>query len=290
MAGDHLYELYNRHMERYGLGYALLEPESSYDLKPGVCGYIDDHGTWRPLLDITDKSAVEEAGCTHIQQNKLVRSRTSRYRWGPKYTDTVSYKKANVKAGASGLPAGIPVDASLLVEFQSEQDFGAVLLCTKEVEKAGYHHAGPFRQWAVNNAGKLLKQFPEVHKHGFHMVITTYSSPEVYINFWTRKSNHVILGFQAGLTPAGEIAPTAETYRAQSTSNWNHPIYGERKVVFFSGLVFKFHKLTGWFRKDAVKEIPHRGDESNIPSLVIRDPNDEENAYEVVVSSTGLLI
>lgn len=272
MGGDHLHVLYNRHMERYGLGHALFEPESSHELKPGACGYLDDHGAWRPLLDLTDKAAVEALGYTGIEESLLAGARPAQYHWGPKSTDTVSYTKANIKAGASGLPAGIPAEASVLIEFRlkEEETFGAVLLCTQEVYKTGYHHVNPFRQWALANAERLLKAFPDIDKHGFHIVTTSYATTDVYINSWTKKSNRVVLGFKAGLTPAGEIAPNAESYRAQTMSDWNHPICqgnppvvypavkfwvtdnslgDEKKVVFFSGLLFKFHKYTGWLRK-----------------------------------------
>ncbi|KAI5925554.1 hypothetical protein F4810DRAFT_55962 [Camillea tinctor] len=291
MGSEPYHVRYNRHMMRYGLGHALFEPQSSHDLKPGSCGYLDHNGTWRQLLDLTDKHAVEDAGYLSVDGANPASARITQYSWGPKHTDTVSYTKLDIKAGVSGISLGIPAEASVLIDFKLEKDFGAVLLCAEKVEKSSFHHLNPFRRWAFSNAVKVLQEFPDVEKYGFHIVTTTYSTTDVYINAWGSKANSVALGFQAGMTPAGEIAPVAESYRASSASNWNHPICkdDEKMVVFFSGLLFKYNKLLGWFRKDKIREVPYRGGEGD-SRLIIRDPRVDEDAYEVVVSSTGLLL
>jgi len=274
-------------MQRHGLGYAFYEPASSLEVKPGASGYIDDSGTWHPLVDIMDNAAVRELGLEQIDAKTVIKMRSSSKRWGPKLAETVTYNKEQIKVGASGLPAGIPAEVSLLIHFELQSDFGAVLICASEVTLEGYHHLAPFRDWARKNAEKLLGAFPDILKTGFYIAVTTHSTTDVYINAWTNQSHSVTLGFKAGAIPTGEIAPETEWYRAESASGWNHPICqvdGEKKVVFLRGLKFEYHKLTGWLRRpeDKVKEIPpnkYRGD-----NFIIRDSTNDDDALEVTIS------
>jgi hypothetical protein len=88
--------------------------------------------------------------------------------------------------------------------------------------KASFKALGK-NQLTRGNAEKLLKDYPDIADIGFYIVTTTYSTKEVHINAWTRKEDKVILGFKAGVTPVGEIAPTTQCYRAQCASDGNSP-------------------------------------------------------------------
>lgn len=55
----------------------------------------------------------------------------------------------------------------------------------------------------------------------YHIVTTTYSSKETFINVWTEKENKAAVGFKAGVTGVGEIGPSTEFYLADAASSWN---------------------------------------------------------------------
>lgn len=280
---------YNESMRKYDKGYAFFEPASSLDVKPGASGYIDTGGIWHPLVDIMDSDAVRSLDMTELDDSIVVPMRPKSMRWGPRYTQSVKYNRYQADVGANGLPAGIPAEAKLLIKFELGTDFGAVLMCDSEVKMEGYHHLAPFRDWARKNAEKLLAKFPDIYETGFFIAVSTYSTNEVYINSWSDKSQSVTLGFKLGAIPAGEIAPETEWYRAESASEWTRHICqdNEEKVIFFGGLKFEYHKLTGWLRnpEDKAKEIipdKWRGD-----NFIIRDPKNDDDALEVKLSLLG---
>jgi hypothetical protein len=230
MGIDGIPQQYNASMKHYKLGYAFYEPESSLDVKPGACGYIDESGSWHRIVDVTNTVATQNAGYQSIDKTNLIKLRPSKRNWGPRFTETVDYKRMSIEAGASALPAGIPAEASVLIEFSMDSDFGAVLMCKDEVTKQGYDHADPFRDWAKANAEKLLKQFSSLRKYGFYVVVTTFTAKDVFINGWTQQSHKVALGFKAGVTHVGEIAPATEFYGADSASGWVNPICKGRSI------------------------------------------------------------
>jgi hypothetical protein len=222
--GKTIPQRYNESMTRYGYGYAFYEPESSLDVKPGACGYIERRsGTWHPMQDLTKPKALKKASFDVIEKQQLEKLRPSTMKWGPKYTETVTYTKTDLAVGASGLPAGIPVDAAVKIEFSLKSDFGAVLMCSSEVLKEGFNHLDPFRKWAKSNAERLLSAYPDIADVGFFIVATTHSAREIHINAWSNREEKVVLGFKAGVTPVGEIAPATEHYRAECASDWNSP-------------------------------------------------------------------
>src|SRR5580692_9603574 len=47
-----LHMLYAQGFQYDSLGYGLLHPCSSDRLLPGVCGYFDEEGDWRTIVDI----------------------------------------------------------------------------------------------------------------------------------------------------------------------------------------------------------------------------------------------
>jgi len=139
-----------------------------------------------------------------------------------------------------------------------------------------------------------MENFPDVRDHGFYIVTTTYSSPEVYVLTLRETLKTVAVGFKAGVPSIGEIAPATECHFGNFAGEWSHPIRNgnEEKVVFFDGLFFEYYKHTGWFREHKFKATPilkgPRGD-STEEGLLIADPENEDDAYEVNVMSKGLL-
>jgi hypothetical protein len=187
---DGLPQQYNASMAYYKLGYAFHDPESSLEVKPGACGYILENGSFHPIVNIGNAKATNKAGYTAIDRTNLIKIRPDKRCWGPKFTETVNHTHTGITAGATPLPSSIPLEATGMVEFSLNSDFGAVLLCDGEVSRQGYDHAEPFRQWVRANAGKLLVTFPKkIRTHGFYVVLTTYTTQEALMKSWHSRSH-----------------------------------------------------------------------------------------------------
>ncbi|KAL7958636.1 hypothetical protein V8C34DRAFT_282354 [Trichoderma compactum] len=294
MGGDDgLPQLYNRLMADYRKGYAFYDPESSRDIKPGMCGYIDGTGSWHGIVDVTNSAATDKGGFSRIQRKHLGKLKCTKRRWGPMYTDTVNTAAVGLEAGATRLPAGIPVEASALVEFSLKSDFGAVLLCRDDVSKHYYMHLEPFRNWVKENSEQLLSDFPtDLKKYGFYVVLNTFTATDVLINGWRNEAHKITLGYKGQVAELADLAMNTDFYGAHSASGWVQAICeGDEKVVFFGGLRYECSHLPGWLRnitrgpnfKEVVQER-WAGD-----NLIIPDPEVEEDAIEITDSSFGEL-
>ena len=78
------------------LGYGLIHPVSTERLHPGVCGYFDDDGDWKTIVDIPkidgQVKALGDLHFTPLDEVPALPSPTS-MRWEPKCSSTVSYTK-----------------------------------------------------------------------------------------------------------------------------------------------------------------------------------------------------
>ena len=49
-------------MQHHPHGYAVYEPVSSTDLRPGSCGFFDDSGGWTTIAQLDDIESLKRAG------------------------------------------------------------------------------------------------------------------------------------------------------------------------------------------------------------------------------------
>jgi hypothetical protein len=220
---SHLAADYAKSMKRHPYRHAFYEPELFDALHPGMCGYLNELGQWQPIAeDLNDPEALKLEGFS--ASSTLDKALPRKHKWGPKISNAVTYTKTGLKAGASSAPAGIPADASVLFDYQSSTDFGAILVCPETVVQEGFYHQEPFRKWAFDNATAILKAKPDAKTNGFWVVTTTDSTTDVWTNAWTSKDTQVSIAFKVDAVSAGEIAPSGEFYRADSASGWNHTL------------------------------------------------------------------
>ena len=98
-----LHEIYaERMMKRHDYGYPFYEPPSDAEVSPGKCGYIDQHGSWNPVVDLTKNDAeLISLGFTELGATLQKAPKDQSIAWGPKYSDLVSGKQFDLKAGVS---------------------------------------------------------------------------------------------------------------------------------------------------------------------------------------------
>ena len=143
----------------------------------------------------------------------------------------------------SGLATGLPVDASLRVEYGTSADTGAVLIAAAPVTRNGYHYQSPFREWVKSNARALLNGplGPDIKENGLFVVTQTYATQKVALTAWKNAKSTAYFGFGVGATGLGELSPNVQWYTGHSESGWNvhEAEAGELKVVFVGGLAYR---------------------------------------------------
>ena len=209
---------YTEAMKDHPFGHALFVPELSTALMPAACGYIDRLGRWAPVTYIDDEELLTEVG---LSLPSALTSRTPRtHTWGPKVSTLVNVRRLGVNLGAP-IPAGFPASVKLVLDFTSSSSFSSILHCPKSVTHEGYYHPGVFQKWAEKNAEKILELVPDVKEHGFWMVTDTYSTTDVRVITWSDRNQHVQMGFDLEVAPAGEIGPSGEFFEGASAGEWH---------------------------------------------------------------------
>ncbi|KAK5107390.1 hypothetical protein LTR62_001333 [Meristemomyces frigidus] len=213
-----LHQEYSDQMKRHGYGHAFYEPKSSSIVKPGSTGYLDEGGNWTPMLDLEDAVAYGRQGLT--KPRPLERPPADSRRWGPKVSEGVRSMNFEATAGRSAQELGIPAEATATYKFSSSSDFGAVLMCSQPVQRETVYHPTRLLQWVKENARAILALYPDVQRHGFFLVTTTYHTTHAWINAWTSREKEVLVGFKARAVEVGEIAPSSQWYQSSHDSGW----------------------------------------------------------------------
>lgn len=295
-------EDYDSGMAHQGLGHAFFRPESSMRVKIGMCGYIDGSGTWHTIVDCSNNTANENSGYSSIDMDQLFEVKPSKQLWGPQCTETVTRSVFKVDTGTT-FPTGIPAHAASSLEFTLNAEFGAVLLCKGYVTKQSYDLLDPFRDWARANAEQILKNVSDVRRHGFYVIGSTFSAPEAIVNAWRGRSQKKTLGFSCGVDEIGQLGTHIDIYGANDADGWvryppqgvNSAIYQvsrrnrimvanisyclptdeDEHVVFFGGLKYDYHILTGWMRK--VEIITSSQHAANLSEISLHSHTNSDN-------------
>ena len=101
MAPMQLHESYAHKMSaRHNYGWAFYEPPSSRLVSPGRCGYIDEQGSWNPIVDLCGD--LNEFACLGLSPPSSLPDKAPSDRgieWGPKYSDKVVGRRIDLSAG-----------------------------------------------------------------------------------------------------------------------------------------------------------------------------------------------
>ena len=97
-----LHDIYAQQMtKRHDYGYPLYEPTSRSIIKPGVCGYIDQHGQWNPVADLNVPEDLKKKGLTVPPEALEFAPEDHDISWGPKCSEAVKGRRLGIEAGAS---------------------------------------------------------------------------------------------------------------------------------------------------------------------------------------------
>lgn len=218
VTGDNLAKSYNKSMKPLGHGHGFYEPEAAEKVRRGVCGYIDDAGTWRHIVDLTDRQELEAAGFT--SPGHLVKAVPRKDVWGYATSEGVNTIKSELELGGDAGVAGVHFKFAL----DSSRTTGAALICNNPVYREGFEYEDPLRKWAKKNAVRIVKSFPDVKRYGFHVIQSTWVSQDVWVASWSGAQTEVSIGFSIQAANVGEVAPAVSYKQERSVGRWVHPV------------------------------------------------------------------
>lgn len=229
-------------MLKHPFGLALYEPPKFEKLKPGMIGYINAWGRWVDIVDITDAKKLKAEGYTPF---RLPVIETEFQTWGPHEAAAVNSNEIKFEGEVSAASFGFPADIGGVVEYSTTDDFGAILMCYDKVAAEGYDDRDRFSEWLRDNAKIIMKKHTEVKKRGVCAAMRTYSAKDIYIEAWDNPERKIRLGFKLGATGAGSVSPERSWSKKHSGNAWRAWDEGEKRVVFFTGVKFKFWGFLG---------------------------------------------
>lgn len=214
-----IHEVYNEAMEVWGRGYAFYDTAPASKVRPGMCGYIDDKGLWYDIIDLTDQDALAAGGYTVPAH--LDASEPDLFIWGHIKSSGVKSNQIVVEAGADG---GGGVGAKVQLDFSSENESGAVLVCNTPVVLERLQSANALKKWAKSNSRRILKNYPMVSQFGFNVAQATWSSEDVYINAWVGKQKSLSIGGMVMAANTASGSASVSYKHDTSAGGWNHPV------------------------------------------------------------------
>ncbi|KAF4336697.1 hypothetical protein FBEOM_9443 [Fusarium beomiforme] len=225
-----LADRYHVSMQHHPYGYALFEPAPFSRLQPGSLGYLDEFHLWHPILNLLDSEELKKSGYPPL--GELRPSEPDIRRFGPLLSNKTAETSLDLEAGVGAAAMGLPVDVSGAVKYSTSNEFGAVLVCEKDVVSEGFDLRQPFSAWLEKNAKSLFKEYPDGKKHGFYAVTWTYSSTDIHISAWDGSSINATVGFKVGMAGAGNVGPQMSWVRGRSSSGWTEWT-DQKRVLFF---------------------------------------------------------
>ncbi|KAK8031274.1 hypothetical protein PG990_001008 [Apiospora arundinis] len=260
-------------------GYALFHPPRSDELRLGMVGYVDDNGVWHQIANLAKPEELrqKELGAFTLPRDKD----PDRMKLGPVVSGTVRGTEVALASEAEAAALGLPLDVSGVIEYASEDSFGAILMCDDEVVIERYDVRDPFVRWLKKNHRAILRRHRDVTRYGVCIALNTWSAQHVFIRTWSGAGHSVRVGFKVGATGIGNVKPEVSYYRASHGAGWQQ-FDGKRRVVFFSGVKFSYN-LLGRGREDR-DEAAFRGGSD---AFVFEDPDDAGMAYNVKVEDFG---
>lgn len=116
---------YTRYMKNHPYGTALYTPLPFRIFHPGSCGYFDAHGSWNPIVDLSDPSLLSSHGFSAVPEELHRAPPESVFQWGPKISENTNAQKVSFNAGISaGLAAALPVGIGTWYKFSSSRRIG----------------------------------------------------------------------------------------------------------------------------------------------------------------------
>jgi hypothetical protein len=232
-----LHVRYAQEFAHLSLGLALLHPCSETRLHPGVCGYFDEEGDFKTIVDIpkikTEVSVTPDEMEFTSLDSKVELPEPTTMQWEPKVSSKVTVDKDSGEARfaligwvdwCSAQLGGIPKLFSKFT-FNKDDDFGAVLCAEAPVHLDYFPDDVPFYRWMKRNARKIISEYGELMENGVHLWIITkiYHTSKCSIACWSGSQQTISLGLEAEIPDEVNVKPEGSNVKVQASGpGWAH--------------------------------------------------------------------
>ena len=132
-----------------------------------------------------------------------------------------------------------PVEASLRLCVQCQNDEGAFIMADNPVSKHQIDDEGAAIEWVKTNAVGLLKEYKSViDKHGLWVVTKTYTSRRCAVAVMSSRSSSAELGISADVPGVLTLTPSSEWLTSSTNSSFEIHEDEQGVVAFMSGIHF----------------------------------------------------
>ncbi|KAK5208647.1 hypothetical protein LTR47_004175 [Exophiala xenobiotica] len=272
-------------------GWAFWKKVAKTRLRPGMCGYFDEQGDWQPIVDITDKKAVKDAGYTYIQGISVAPD-PGEERWPLRKSENM--KRMENVVGANMQTPALPAGGGATIGFRREGQHGAIMVTKGNVV---HHQATPAHllyKWLVKNGRAVLNNTPNL-KRGIWLVTKTYTADSRAVALLTGDERTVTLNVNAQALGQGDIQATTEWWSSEKSEAWNvQDMTAEGGLVLaMDGLWCEDH----WYTSD-IKPVTKRkkqkflggaGKAVSITPVVVDMKDGEDGVVEFVPEVKGTI-
>ncbi|PYI02627.1 hypothetical protein BO78DRAFT_351287, partial [Aspergillus sclerotiicarbonarius CBS 121057] len=281
--------MYAHLLQDHPYGWALYKKVTADKIFPGACGYFDSDGDWQTLVNLMDPTSLSRQNLTALEKDEEGGEESSTCEpeiltWGPKQSGSI---RSSSVGGEIGLSVGVaPVEPSVNMSFESDNQESAVLITESPVSKRHIKHEVRAEQWMAANTRTMAGQYSEILKrHGIWIVTKTYCTQRCAIAVMTTRTSKVEIGLSADVQ--GVLTLTPHTRWGRCTGNSCTELHEDRDagvVVFMSGMYFtpKFLRSTLASTRDQAKQSKHIlregwGDGDDMELGVRYYPSEEED-------------
>ncbi|KAH8896412.1 hypothetical protein GQ53DRAFT_803831 [Thozetella sp. PMI_491] len=261
---DRTDRVYARCFQRRKEGHAIYEGVSAEDMRPGVCGFFDDDGDWKQIVDTNKPSDLEAGGFTQLT-GVTTSIKPVKESWGMMASS--SMKKLKLETRLEGGQPGI-ANVAVTIGYENTADEGAVLLTEGLIQ---HHVADPdyrYLDWMEQNVAALAK-IPPVRKRGFWIITKTYTAEKRALAVSSSKGSKFTWRVDATVFESGGAGPTAEWWSGHKDDCWITHEHGKGVVLFISGYQWTPSVLP-WKPGDIVtkkERQKHLGDGGTLDSI-----------------------
>ncbi|KAM0721487.1 hypothetical protein Q7P37_002411 [Cladosporium fusiforme] len=248
MSVSNLSEVYTEQFRNHPEGHALYFKVPASSMKPGSCGYFNDSGHWRPILQI----AEEEPKTLALKGWKppariLTTENQTGIEWPIKLSESVQERRIEANLGAAVPDA--PASGGFNLRFSTKRGAGAVLITAGQVRCSQLKRDLDAFKWVTEpqNMRKLLEDWEELSKERrtLWMIAGTYSAKSCALSVLHSPESSASVGIQANVADVVQAKATAEWWKQGTDQTWIKYKDDSGVVLFMSGIAFRtsfFHR------------------------------------------------
>lgn len=228
-----MHKQYAKCMKTRSEGHALYRNVSAAILKPGACGYFDNDGDWKTIVQTTETEELLSHKLPALQGFRTWTDGGTEEWQGPITSEGV--KGHRVDLSGQGGDGNNAVGAKL--EFSSSRTHSAILIAEGVVE----HHQGTpetrIQEWGSANAQALIDISGDrnvIKEKGFWIVTKTFTAKRCSISMLLEKDS--TSSYSIDVRSEGvKVSPTVAWWKSQRDGDWRDLAHvSEPNLSFFA--------------------------------------------------------